>query len=134
SLHPLAHSLPQTSRSQTRFLRVSEDSSAASLLPGLRCEQLPIRITRTYVTRKCPNVCDVGYSFGVAVNNIAIFVACHRNNFRLKAGSDLGIAPSQFGCRDVCIVDRDETALDCFATFLALADRIFKTVIDLACE
>src|SRR5262249_4589880 len=134
SLHPLARSQPQPGRSQIRFLRVSGGSSAASLLPGLRCQQLPIRITRTYVTRKRPNIGDVGYSFSVAVNNIAILVACHRNKFRLKANGDLGIAPSQFGSRDVCIVNRHETTFDCLATLLALAYRIFKTVIDLACE
>src|SRR5215470_7073863 len=106
SSRPLAGSLPRPDRSQIRSWQVSGGSSVPFLLPGLRCEQLPIRITRTYVTRKSPNVGDIGYSFSIAVNYVAIFVARYRNKLRLEANCDLGIAPTQFSSRDVGIVDR----------------------------
>src|SRR6476660_7027220 len=44
-------------------------------LPGFSGKKLPVRIARGDVASKCPDVRNVGYALGVAINDIAILVA-----------------------------------------------------------
>src|SRR5215813_3995686 len=48
-------------------------------LPGFSGEELPVRIARSDVASEGPDVRNVGYPLGIAVNHIAILVARHRN-------------------------------------------------------
>src|SRR5262245_38551819 len=108
--------------------------SLMRLLPGLRGKQFPIRIARTYVACECPNIGDVSHAFGVAVNDVAILVACHRYELGLETDSDLRVAPAYFGAGDIGIVDRHKTAFNSFAAFLTFADCAFKTIVYFAAK
>src|SRR5262249_59362436 len=104
------------------------------LLPGFRGKQFPVRVARTYVARERPNVGNVSYTLGVAVNNVAILVACHRDKLGLEAHGYLRVAPAQFGRGDVGIVDKHIAALNSFATHFTLAQGAFKTSVYFAYE
>src|SRR5665647_2467718 len=109
-----------------------ECGAAMRSLPGFGSDQFPVRIARRHVAREGPHVGDVGDLLGIAVDDVAGFVARRRHQLGLEADRHLNGAAARFGGGDLGIVDRHETAFHGVAAFFALGDRGLEAVIDFA--
>src|SRR6185295_15817311 len=104
------------------------------LICGLRCDQLPVRVTRGHLAGKRP---DIGHLFdplGITANHLSNPVAGGGNQLAHEFHRQLRDPALELGFDNIGRLDADKTLVDLLAARLAFGDGTDKTIVHVTAE